>query len=71
MKDTSPINIDNREAISMGWLNLEDTVGFISNNMTRIPYDEKLASDYVKIFDNLKSYMYPELVDKQTKEKNE
>lgn len=61
MKDISSINIDNREAISMGWLNLEDAVGFISNNMTRIPYDEGLALEYTKIFDNLKAYMYPEL----------
>jgi len=41
MKDISKIQIDNNEAISMGWLNLEDTLGFISNNMTRIPYKEE------------------------------
>ena len=61
MKDTSSINIDNNEAISMGWLNLDDTVKFISNNMTRIPYDESLIQEYDVIFDNLKSYIYPEL----------
>ena len=61
MKDVSTIQIDNNEAISMGWLRLEDAIGFISNNMTRLPYNEQLAKDYIKIFDNLKNYMYPEL----------
>lgn len=71
MKDISGINIDGREAISMGWLSLEDTIGFISNNMTRIPYDEKLIADYQSIFNNLKNYIYPELtINEQTKDKN-
>lgn len=61
MNDINGIQVDNIEAVSMGWLNLEDTIGFVSNNMTRIPYDEKLAKDYMKIFENLKLYMYPEL----------
>ena len=61
VKDISLINIDNREAINMGWLNLEDAVGFISNNMTRIPYEKELEENYNKIFENLKNYMYYEL----------
>lgn len=61
INDISKIKVDNQEAVSIGWLNLEDTVGFISNNMTRIPYEEELKEDYIKIFDNLKRYIYPEL----------
>lgn len=61
MKDINSISIDNEEAISIGWLNLEDTIGFISNNMTRIPYDEELSESYNEIFKNLKNYMHPEL----------
>ena len=29
MKDIGCIQVDNKEAISIGWLNLEDTIGFI------------------------------------------
>ena len=61
MKDISGIQIDNNEAISMGWLSLEDAIGFISNNMTRIPYDEELEHQYKEIFEGLKSYISPEL----------
>lgn len=61
MKDISSIQIDNNEAISMGWLSLEDAIGFISNNMTRIPYNKELQKEYNEIFDNLKKYIYPEL----------
>lgn len=57
MKDISKIQIDNDEAISMGWLNFEDTIGFISNNMTRIPYDEGLKEVYNEIFERLNDYM--------------
>jgi len=70
MKDISKIQIDNNEAISMGWLNLEDTLGFISNNMTRIPYEEELKEQYNIIFDNLKKYVYYEL-DKNIKQQNQ
>lgn len=67
MQDISKIQIDNNEAVSIGWLNLEDTIGFISNNMTRIPYDKKLEKQYNQIFENLKQYIYPELKkDKKT-----
>ena len=62
MKDIGAIKIDNREAISMGWLNLEDTIGFISNNMTRIPYDENLKKSYNELFKNLEQYMYPKSI---------
>ena len=59
MKDISGIQIDNNEAISMGWLSLEDTIGFISNNMTRIPYDEELQQQYKEIFERLKEFVTP------------
>ena len=59
MKDISKIQIDNNEAISMGWLSLEDSIGFISNNMTRIPYDENLKQQYKEIFGKLKEFISP------------
>ena len=59
MKDISEIKIDNNEAISMGWLSLEDAIGFISNNMTRIPYDEELEHQYTEIFGKLKEFISP------------
>ena len=67
MKDISGIQIDNNEAISMGWLSLEDAIGFISNNMTRLPYDEELAQQYKEIFERLKKYISPELSYDDTK----
>ena len=72
MKDVSKIQIDNNEAVSIGWLNIEDTLGFITNNMTRIPYDKCLEKEYEDIFNNLKQYIYPELKhEKSNKEHNE
>ena len=65
MKDISEIQIDNNEAISMGWLSIEDTIGFISNNMTRIPYEEELSEEYNRIFQNLIEYINPKKKDKQ------
>lgn len=59
MKEISEIQIDNNEAISMGWLSLEDSIGFISNNMTRIPYDNALAHQYIEIFGKLKEFINP------------
>lgn len=63
MRDTSMIKIDNKEAINIGWLNIEDTIGFIQNSMTRMPYEENLEKQYSEIFDNLKLFIY-------SKEKN-
>lgn len=59
MKDISGIQIDNNEAVSMGWLSFEDTIGFISNNMTRIPYDNELEHQYIEIFEKLKEFISP------------
>ena len=69
MKDISKIQIDNNEAISIGWLNLEDTIGFISNNMTRIPYNEELEKEYSKIFENLEQYICRQLNEIEDKQK--
>lgn len=55
MKDVSTIQIDNNEAISMDWLNIDDAISFISNNMTRLPYNEQLEQQYKKIFERLKN----------------
>lgn len=68
MHDVSKIQVDNKEAISMGWLNFEDTLGFISNNMTRIPYEHELKEQYEEIFENLKKYMYTQLNQTQNKQ---
>lgn len=66
MKEISGIQIDNNEAISMGWLSLEDAIGFISNNMTRIPYDAELKHQYEEIFGQLKEFICP-TIDKDSK----
>ena len=67
MKDISSIQIDNNEAISMGWLNIDDAISFISNNMTRLPYNEQLEQQYKEIFERLKKYISPELSHDDTK----
>lgn len=58
MKDIANIQIDGREVIQKGWLDYDDAVGFISNSMTRLPYDANLAPQYSGIFEKLKSYMF-------------
>ena len=59
LKNISRIQIDNNEAISIRWVSLEDAIGFISNNMTRIPYDEELQQQYKEIFERLKEFVTP------------
>jgi 8-oxo-dGTP pyrophosphatase MutT (NUDIX family) len=58
MQDISKILKDSKEVIGIGWLNFEDTVGFIENSMTRMPYEENLKPQYDKVFENLKDYVY-------------
>ena len=70
IRDVSKIQVDNVEAVSIGWLNLEDTLGFVTNNMTRIPYEQEMKKDYIKIFDNLKKYIYPEINKTKREEKD-
>lgn len=57
MRDISKIQIDGREVIQKGWLNFDDAIGFISNSMTRLPYDKNLAPQYSAVFEKLNSYM--------------
>ena len=57
MPDISDIQIDKKEAITMGWLNYEDAIGFITNSMTRLPYEKSLEEQYASIFQSLKQYM--------------
>lgn len=57
--DSSIISLDGREAISMGWLSFDDSIGFIKNNMTRIPYEECLEKYYKSIFEKLEGHIYP------------
>ncbi len=58
MRDINKIKIDNVEAISMGFLDFEDAVGFIQNSMTRMPYEEELENQYSPIFQRLQEYMF-------------
>lgn len=64
MRDISKVQVDKKEAISMGWLSLDDAIGFISNNMTRIPYEDELIPEFDKVFSSLRNCMYPELNEK-------
>lgn len=57
IKDKNQVNIDGIEAISKGWLNFEDSIGFISNSMTRLLYDENIKESYRPIFEALKRFM--------------
>lgn len=57
VKNQSEIAIDEREAINKGWLNYDDSIGFISNSMTRLPYENSLVEKYDAIFDKLRTFM--------------
>ena len=58
MQEIDKIEIDNIEAINMGFLDFDDAIGFIQNSMTRMPYEESLKLQYDLIFQNLKQYMF-------------
>lgn len=57
LDDISRINIDNDEVVRYAWLSRDDAMAFISNGMTRIPYDEDLKKQYDVIFKKLDSYI--------------
>lgn len=57
VKNQSEIAIDGREAINKGWLNYDDSIGFITNSMTRLPYENSLVEKYDAIFDKLRTFM--------------
>ena len=57
VKNQTEIAIDGREAINKGWLNYDDSIGFISNSMTRLPYENSLVEKYDAIFDKLRTFM--------------
>lgn len=57
VKNQSEIAIDGREAINKGWLNYDDSIGFISNSMTRLHYENSLVEKYDAIFDKLRTFM--------------
>ncbi len=58
LRDIEQIKIDHKEAINKGFLDYTDTIGFIQNSMTRMPYEEALKPQYDSIFVNLKDYMF-------------
>ena len=60
MHDISKIKIDNYEVVREGWLDYEDAIGFVKNNMTRFAYTEETAEKFDEVFSTLKEYMYPE-----------
>ena len=57
IKDVNDVNIDNKEVVRYGFLSLEDTIGFIQNSMTRIPYEDNLKSSFDPIFENLRKFI--------------
>ncbi len=70
--DINLIKIDHKEAISKGFLNYDDAVGFVENSMTRMPYEEKLKPQYDAIFEELRDYMFSKnrITEKARKEGN-
>ena len=66
MLDISQIEIDHKEAIKKGWLNYEDSIGFIRNSMTRMPYEDALEPQYNQIFDKLNDYMFQKSKNKES-----
>lgn len=71
VKNQSEIAIDGREAINKGWLNYDDSIGFISNSMTRLPYENSLVEKYDAIFDKLRTFMNLKQNENVQKEKGE
>ncbi len=59
LSDINQIIIDHKEVINRGFLNYDDSIGFIQNSMTRMPYEKKLKPQYDLVFENLKKYMFP------------
>ena len=58
LQNIEQIEIDHKEAINKGWLNYDDSVGFIRNSMTRMPYERALEPQYNQIFEKLNDYMF-------------
>lgn len=58
LRTIDQIRIDHREVINSGLLNYDDSIGFIRNSMTRMPYERVLKSQYDIVFDSLKEYMF-------------
>jgi predicted NUDIX family phosphoesterase len=69
MSDISKISIDHREAVSMGWLNYEDSIAFIENSMTRMPYEDSLQPQYNAVFEKLNEYMFNKIQSKSLEDK--
>lgn len=57
LTDLNQIKIDNDEVIRYAWLSREDAIGFITNSMTRVPYEESLKDQYKHIFRNLDKFL--------------
>ena len=67
MKDISKIKMDGEEVVQMGWLDYDDAIGFVRQNMTRFAYDESSKEQFEGMFLALKEYMYPELSHQEQK----
>ncbi len=59
LRTVDQIQVDYREVIHKGFLDYKDTVGFIKNSMTRMPYERSLEPQYESVLKNLKEYMFP------------
>ena len=58
LKDVNQIKMDYKEVINKGFLNYDDSIGFIQNSMTRMPYEIILKPQYDMVFENLKEFMF-------------
>lgn len=55
--DLSQIKVDNDEVVRFAWLSREDAIAFITNSMTRLPYEESLKEPYQEIFSKLDEFI--------------
>lgn len=57
LRSLENIDIDHREVVQSGLLSISDSIGFIENSMTRLPYEKILKNYYDNIFKNLEHYI--------------
>jgi 8-oxo-dGTP pyrophosphatase MutT (NUDIX family) len=57
VQDINQIKKDSIEVVRTGWLSYEDSVNFIRNGMTRIPYEEPFSKQIEDVFSKLKDYI--------------
>ena len=55
--DINQIKKDNIEVVKTGWLSHKDSVSFIKNGMTRIPYEESFSQQFEEVFSKLDDFI--------------